>query len=181
MPLRPQKRSLREKKSRTNIPPKWRSLSRSTRIQWVCGAEFVLIAVGSHFPLLQFLSELGLSATGNRGCYNGSWTGHGSVLTSRSPATGAAVATITQATLEDLESCMVAMETAKKTWFEMPAPARGEIVRQIGNAMRVKREALGALISLEMGKIASEVRPRISESSLLPPKHSSPPNWLGRR
>ncbi len=51
---------------------------------------------------------------------------------------------------------MVAMEAAKRSWAEMPAPARGEIVRQIGCAMREKRDALGALVSLEMGKILSE-------------------------
>jgi acyl-CoA reductase-like NAD-dependent aldehyde dehydrogenase len=51
---------------------------------------------------------------------------------------------------------MAAMEAAKTPWAEMPAPARGEIVRQIGAAMREKREALGALVSLEMGKIRSE-------------------------
>ena len=51
---------------------------------------------------------------------------------------------------------MQAMMAAKKHWAEKPAPARGEIVRQIGEALRAKREALGALVSLEMGKIRSE-------------------------
>lgn len=40
--------------------------------------------------------------------------------------------------------------------MELPAPARGEIVRQIGEALREKKDALGSLISLEMGKIKSE-------------------------
>jgi acyl-CoA reductase-like NAD-dependent aldehyde dehydrogenase len=40
--------------------------------------------------------------------------------------------------------------------LQKPAPARGEIVRQIGEALRAKKEALGLLISLEMGKIRSE-------------------------
>ena len=39
---------------------------------------------------------------------------------------------------------------------QLPAPKRGEIVRQIGDALRAKREALGALVSLEMGKILAE-------------------------
>jgi len=41
-------------------------------------------------------------------------------------------------------------------WGELPAPKRGEIVRQIGDALRLKLEPLGKLVSLEMGKIAPE-------------------------
>ena len=48
------------------------------------------------------------------------------------------------------------MEAEKVKWAKTPAPIRGEIVRQIGDAFRQKKEALGALISLEMGKIKSE-------------------------
>lgn len=48
------------------------------------------------------------------------------------------------------------MEAEKDRWMLTPAPKRGEIIRQIGEAMRKKKEALGALISLEMGKIRSE-------------------------
>lgn len=48
------------------------------------------------------------------------------------------------------------MESEKVKWAKTPAPIRGEIVRQIGEAMRKKKEALGMLISLEMGKIKSE-------------------------
>ena len=48
------------------------------------------------------------------------------------------------------------MESEKVKWMKTPGPLRGEIVRQIGEAMRAKKQALGALISLEMGKILSE-------------------------
>lgn len=48
------------------------------------------------------------------------------------------------------------MESEKIRWAKTPAPIRGEIVRQIGEAMRLKKEALGMLVSLEMGKIKSE-------------------------
>ena len=48
------------------------------------------------------------------------------------------------------------MAEEKKRWVTLPAPARGEIVRQIGDALRQKKDALGALITLEMGKIRSE-------------------------
>ena len=48
------------------------------------------------------------------------------------------------------------MEEERTRWVLTPAPIRGEIVRQIGDALRQKKEALGALITLEMGKIRSE-------------------------
>ncbi len=57
---------------------------------------------------------------------------------------------------QDYEDCIKAMESEKVRWMQTPAPIRGEIVRQIGEAMRHKKEALGALVSLEMGKIKSE-------------------------
>jgi aldehyde dehydrogenase family 7 protein A1 len=102
-----------------------------------------------------FLKELGLTEE-NAGVYNGAWSGAGDLLTSVCPANGAAVARVRQATAADYEACVVAMQAARKEWAEKPAPARGEIVRQIGDALRAKRDALGALISLEMGKIKSE-------------------------
>jgi len=48
------------------------------------------------------------------------------------------------------------MESEKERWAKLPLPVRGEIVRQIGQALRDKKEALGLLTSLEMGKIKSE-------------------------
>lgn len=48
------------------------------------------------------------------------------------------------------------MEEERARWIQTPAPLRGEIVRQIGEALRAKKDALGALITLEMGKIRSE-------------------------
>ena len=48
------------------------------------------------------------------------------------------------------------MQEEKSRWAKLPAPQRGEIVRQIGVALREKKEALGAVVSLEMGKIKSE-------------------------
>ena len=48
------------------------------------------------------------------------------------------------------------MQEEKARWMELPMPARGEIVRDIGEELRDKKDALGSLISLEMGKIKSE-------------------------
>jgi aldehyde dehydrogenase family 7 protein A1 len=57
---------------------------------------------------------------------------------------------------DDYESCIQAMAEEEERWMMLPVPQRGEIVRQIGNAIREKKEALGALTSLEMGKVSSE-------------------------
>ncbi|CAI7920658.1 unnamed protein product, partial [Closterium sp. NIES-54] len=66
------------------------------------------------------------------------------------------IADVVEATLDEYETCMEAAVEAQKLWRETPAPKRGEIVRQIGEGLRAKRDALGALISLEMGKILAE-------------------------
>ncbi len=48
------------------------------------------------------------------------------------------------------------MDKAKKSWANMPAPKRGEVVRKLGEALRAKQDLLGRLVSLEMGKIYVE-------------------------
>ena len=63
---------------------------------------------------------------------------------------------MTQGTDADYERCMGAAVGAKRAWAATPAPARGDVVRRIGDALRAKKAALGALVSLEMGKVLSE-------------------------
>jgi aldehyde dehydrogenase family 7 protein A1 len=62
---------------------------------------------------------------------------------------------VKQGTVQDYEECVVASQSAWKMWADIPAPKRGEIVRQIGVALREKLEPLGKLISMEMGEILS--------------------------
>lgn len=108
------------------------------------------------FNQYPFLRELGLSED-NSGCYrNGEWVGSGQVVTAISPADNKPIARVRLASLQDYEDCMLAMQSEKERWMKTPGPVRGEIVRQIGVALREKKEALGALLSLEMGKIKSE-------------------------
>jgi acyl-CoA reductase-like NAD-dependent aldehyde dehydrogenase len=86
--------------------------------------------------LSQFLAELGLSGT-NAGCFDGtSWGGAGTPLDSVAPSTGDLVAVVQQALPDDVDRCLAAMNGARKAWASTPAPARGEVVRQIGNAVR---------------------------------------------
>ncbi len=103
-----------------------------------------------------FLKELGLGES-NHGVYrDGQWTGSGEEVLSYNPATGKPLARVKMGSAADYEACVKGMEAEKIRWMKTPAPIRGEVVRQIGEAFRKKKEALGMLISLEMGKIKSE-------------------------
>ena len=78
------------------------------------------------------------------------------VVTSLCPANGKPIAQVTTGNLEDYEACVKAAQEAWQVWADMPFPARGDIVRQVGDALRTKIEPLGKLVSLEMGKIVPE-------------------------
>ncbi|KAJ7564458.1 hypothetical protein O6H91_02G018200 [Diphasiastrum complanatum] len=107
-------------------------------------------------PEYQFLKQLGLKSC-NLGCYGGGvWRGSGPTVTSFSPATNQPIATVKEASLEDYDQSLEACEAGRKEWMLMPAPKRGEIVRQVGEALRQNLLPLGRLISLEMGKILAE-------------------------
>ncbi|WP_082115884.1 L-piperidine-6-carboxylate dehydrogenase [Hymenobacter terrenus] len=72
------------------------------------------------------------------------------------PADGRRIASVAFATTDDYDTVVKAAEEAFKTWRLVPAPKRGEIVRQIGNKLREYKEPLGKLVSTEMGKILQE-------------------------
>jgi len=106
-------------------------------------------------PKYGFLKELGLEKD-NKGVYNGKWFASGETVTSLCPANNRPIARVTTGTVADYDACVVAAEEAWQVWADLPAPKRGEIVRQIGEALREKLEPLGKLVSLEMGKIVPE-------------------------
>jgi len=108
------------------------------------------------FDKYPFLARLGLEKE-NMGCWDGKkWRGSGNVLTSYNPTNGEAIANVHLGNEEDYEACLTNMLAAEKTWMTTAAPKRGDVVRQIGIKLRDHRDDLGALISLEMGKIRSE-------------------------
>jgi aldehyde dehydrogenase (NAD+) len=80
----------------------------------------------------------------------------GDVSSSVSPIDGEIVARVTNATAEDYEEVIRTAEKAFSSWKTVPAPRRGEVVRQIGLALREFKEDLGFLVTLEMGKIYQE-------------------------
>ncbi|KZT43445.1 NAD-aldehyde dehydrogenase [Sistotremastrum suecicum HHB10207 ss-3] len=90
------------------------------------------------------------------GAYDGSWKGSGDILESVCPSTGEIIARIRTASPSELHETLDKTRDAYKHLRALPAPRRGEILRQIRESIASKREALGALVSLEMGKIRTE-------------------------
>lgn len=105
------------------------------------------------------LARLEIDANGiNPGISTGQefYQGGGAVIESYSPVDGKLIGKIGTATAEDYEKIMQTATSAFETWRKMPAPKRGEIVRQIGEELRAYKEELGALVSYEMGKSYQE-------------------------
>ena len=108
---------------------------------------------------MDFLKELGIESVNPGACSGpGAWTSMDGrdLITSFNPATGEEIAKVAQASEADYEKVMVAATEAFKEWRMVPAPQRGLFVRDIGEALREKKDALGKLVALEMGKIAQE-------------------------
>ena len=80
----------------------------------------------------------------------------GDIIESYSPVDGKLIAKVTQGTADDYETIINKAQKAFINWRMMPAPKRGEIVRQMGNALRDAKEDLGYLVSYEMGKSYQE-------------------------
>lgn len=106
-------------------------------------------------PSYSFLKDIGLERT-NLGVYNGSWSASGTTVKSIDPGTGQMIAEVKQATPAEMRECIKTGVEAYNTWCDVPAPVRGEIIRQIGEELRKYKEPLGKLVSLEVGKPASE-------------------------
>lgn len=104
----------------------------------------------------EFLKEIGIGSENLGGYVNGEWKASGPVITTVSPSTNQKIAEVKEVSIEDYEEGLSACYEASKTWMTVPAPKRGEIVRQIGDAFRAKLDHLGKLVSLEMGKILPE-------------------------
>ena len=90
-------------------------------------------------------------------------TGNGEKLTVISPVNGAEIGTIRTATKVEYDTVARRSVEAFRTWRSVPAPKRGEIVRRIGEVLRTRKEDLGALISLETGKILAEGMGEVQE------------------
>jgi aldehyde dehydrogenase (NAD+) len=108
-------------------------------------------------PHQDILDALGIGEVNSGACY-GEWIKEpsGGELTSYSPIDGKPIAKVLMAGVDDYEKIMEKAREAFLKWRMMPAPKRGEVVRVLGNHLREKIDALGALVTLEMGKIRIE-------------------------
>jgi len=104
----------------------------------------------------EIFKALGLESH-NPGVFAGEWLPPGDeAIEVTNPTTGDVLATVSLASLDDYETLVQSSTEAFARWKALPAPKRGDYVRRLGNALREKTDALGALVSLEMGKIFPE-------------------------
>lgn len=104
-----------------------------------------------------FLSVLGLHADNPGTSAGTTWlSGNEKFIESYSPVDGLKIASVKETTKAEYEIIVKKAQEAFAEWRMWPAPKRGEIVRQIGEALRAKKEALGKLVSYEMGKSLQE-------------------------
>jgi len=104
----------------------------------------------------ELLQELNVSSS-QKGCHSWkTWYGSGETIRSFSPVDGSELGTVSSATVEDYENAIAKAEHAFLSFRKIPAPKRGEMVRQLGNKLREKKQALGQLVSWEMGKSLQE-------------------------
>lgn len=106
---------------------------------------------------LNFLNALGIEAIAHP-CSTGlNWFGStAEQYESFSPVDGKKIGAVGKATPADYEQLIATAEKAKGEWSRIPAPKRGEIVRQMGDALRAAKADLGMLVSYEMGKSYQE-------------------------
>ncbi len=110
----------------------------------------------------QILEKFGL--TGDLyGGFDGEWFGHGSILESYSPIDGSLLAKIHQVDSSDYERIAKSAERAFEVWRDVPAPKRGLLVRAFADKLREHKDDLGALVSIEMGKIHMEGKGEVQE------------------
>ncbi|HUN80390.1 MAG TPA: aldehyde dehydrogenase family protein [Phycisphaerae bacterium] len=108
------------------------------------------------------LKKLGVESV-NPGGFCGRWMGSDSRLESISPIDGRPIAAVMQATPDEYEQIVAAGQKAFEKWRLTPAPVRGELVRKLGNALREVKRELGALVTIEMGKIRAEGEGEVQE------------------
>jgi aldehyde dehydrogenase (NAD+) len=116
----------------------------------------------------ELLKSLGLTLPGqgsNSGVFGAKiHEAHGAELKSFNPATGELIGRVTMANRADYELVVKEAEEAFLRWRKLPAPRRGELVRLAGERLREHKDALGRLVTLEMGKILQEGLGEVQEA-----------------
>ncbi|MCX6208397.1 MAG: aldehyde dehydrogenase family protein, partial [Bacteroidetes bacterium] len=106
---------------------------------------------------MKFLQQLNINNT-NQGVSTGTqWLeSQGTLIESYSPVDGKLIGKVVATNAASYQKVMATATKAFEEWRMVPAPKRGEIVRQIGDALREQKEPLGQLVSYEMGKSLQE-------------------------
>jgi len=112
--------------------------------------------------LSAFLTTLGITET-NVGGFDGEWIGSGPELEVITPIDGSRIATVQQVTEEEYDRIAGRAHEAFLSWRRVPAPRRGEIIRQLGDRLREVKHELSQLVTLEMGKILAEGEGEVQE------------------
>ena len=114
------------------------------------------MSIQTEFGIVDALQNLGVKAE-NHGTSTGSSSeGAGELISSYSPVDGALIGAVTSTTQAEYERTIASAQSAFKSWRTVPAPKRGEVVRQFGQKLRAYKEDLGKLVSYEMGKSYQE-------------------------
>jgi aldehyde dehydrogenase (NAD+) len=110
------------------------------------------------------LERLGINAV-NSGACGTDWIAspRGEELVSLNPATGEELARVRMASEADYEAVVAETLETFQRWRMLPAPKRGQIVREIGDELRASKDDLGTLVTLEMGKILAEGKGEVQE------------------
>jgi aldehyde dehydrogenase (NAD+) len=112
--------------------------------------------------MTDYLKTLGIEEH-NPGGFAGEWIGSGPKLKVITPIDGSTVATVQQVAEDEYDQIVERAQHAFLQWRKVPAPRRGEVVRQLGNRLRQSKRELGALVTLEMGKIIAEGEGEVQE------------------
>jgi aldehyde dehydrogenase (NAD+) len=115
---------------------------------------------------MQLLESLNIQSTNAGASTHDAWWStceSEGTLISCNPTTEKEIASVYNCSPTDYETVVTAAQKAFLTWRKLPAPKRGEIIRQLGDALRQHKEALGSLVSLEMGKSKQEGNGEVQE------------------
>ena len=113
-------------------------------------------AVATDFGIKEALEQLNVSEVNDGTSTGSNWFSNGNIIESYSPVDGQLIGSVKTTTRQDYDKVINTATSAFKTWKMMPAPQRGEIVRQFGEKLRELKEPLGKLVSYEMGKSYQE-------------------------
>ncbi|NNM22323.1 MAG: aldehyde dehydrogenase family protein [Flavobacteriaceae bacterium] len=115
-----------------------------------------MATVATYFGIEEALEKLGIEPVNSGTSTGNKWFPGGTEIASYSPVDGQLIGKVTTTSKEEYEQVIASATSAFKTWRTTPAPQRGEVVRQFGDALRRLKEPLGKLVSYEMGKSYQE-------------------------